>query len=70
MSRDEDKGLAQLEGELESIDDELIGLQGDILFSKNEEDFESLSQYSQDYANLLTRRTKLEKIYAQKAITA
>lgn len=68
--KDEDMSLAELEEELEAVDEEMIGLSGDILYSKNEGEEQEAVRYEQDYSNLEVRREKLKKLYESKALTA
>lgn len=68
-TRDEDLKLYEIEQELDALDDEIIGVSGDVLYSKNEGDEEAAEQFAQDYNNLMVRRKKLQAIYEQKANT-
>lgn len=62
---DEHKNIAELEEAIADVDDEIIGLSGDIEYALNEG--EDDTEYSQDMRNLMTRRDKLQNLYARKA---
>lgn len=64
--KEEDKSIVELEEEIASIDDELIGLTGDIAFATQEGDMEEVEMYQQEQYDLMQHRETLQNLYAKK----
>ena len=64
---DDDKTLHELEEELASIDDEIIGTVGDINFAESQGDLEEADMHRDEYQELMVRRNKTEELYARQA---
>lgn len=63
----EAQGILLLESEMEELQEELIGLKGDILFYENEGDADMLAQAKQDYQDVTARYNTLNSQYERQA---
>lgn len=62
-----DTELHELEQQLADLDDEIIGVAGDMEFSAAEGDLEDEETYRAEYQELIERREKLQTTYAKQA---
>lgn len=65
-SKKHNASIRELEDELGTVEDEIIGLGGDIAFATAEGDMEEAEKYQAELADLILQRDKIQELYARK----